>query len=224
MFRGLSFMLMMLFIYGFFSRESRQSDRRSSGGQGISLLCRAGRTCILLGIVLLIIGRAGARSEGQGEGLCLIGSVVWNLYFHFYGFAGRVILQQGFQLAGGGDGMSVKAGQDVSGFQTCIFSGTAGGHFGDIDAGRHIVCLLDLAADIEAFDADRSLIFCGNLCSGLLIHQIFNDIGNTGDRDCIAHALYLCRSKFCGVDTDDLSVHVQKSAAAVARVDGCIGL
>ena len=120
--------------------------------------------------------------------------------------------------------MSVKAGQNVSGFQTCIFSGTAGGYFGDIDAGRHIVCLLDLAADIEAFDADRSLIFCGNLCSGLLIHQIFNDIGNTGDRDCIAHALYLCRSKFCGVDTDDLSVHVQNSAAAVARVDGCIGL
>ena len=71
--------------------------------------------------------------------------------------------------------MSVKAGQNVSGFQTCIFSGTAGGYFGDIDAGRHIVCLLDLAADIEAFDADRSLIFCGNLCSGLLIHQIFND-------------------------------------------------
>ena len=45
--------------------------------------------------------------------------------------------------------MSVKAGQNVSGFQTCIFSGTAGGYFGDIDAGRHIVCLLDLAADIE---------------------------------------------------------------------------
>ena len=38
-----------------------------------------------------------------------------------------------------------------------------------------IEALLDLAADIEAFDADRSLIFCGNLCSGLLIHQIFND-------------------------------------------------
>ena len=42
MFRGLSFMLMMFFIYGFLSRESGQSDRRSSGGQGISSLCRAG--------------------------------------------------------------------------------------------------------------------------------------------------------------------------------------
>ena len=45
--------------------------------------------------------------------------------------------------------MSVKAGQNVSGFQTCIFSGTAGGYFGDIDAGRHIVCLLDLAAELK---------------------------------------------------------------------------
>ena len=42
MFQKFSFMLMMFFIYGFLSRESGQSDRRSSGGQGISTLCRAG--------------------------------------------------------------------------------------------------------------------------------------------------------------------------------------
>ena len=32
----------VFYLWGFFHGESRQSDRRSSGGQGISSLCRAG--------------------------------------------------------------------------------------------------------------------------------------------------------------------------------------
>ena len=63
-----------------------------------------------------------------------------------------------------------------------------------------------------------------NLISGLLIHQTLNSICYIRNCDCITNTLNLCGSKLCRVDTNNLTVHVQKSTAAVARIDCCICL
>ena len=63
-----------------------------------------------------------------------------------------------------------------------------------------------------------------NFISGLLIHQALQRICYIRNCNCITDTLNRCGSKLCRVDTNNLTVHVQKGAAAVSRVDGCIGL
>ena len=73
-------------------------------------------------------------------------------------------------------------------------------------------------------DTDAGFLAVSNLGSGRLIHQLFDDAGYSGDGDCIAHAFHLCAGKLCRVDTNNLTLHIDQCAAAVAGVDGRICL
>lgn len=61
------------------------------------------------------------------------------------------------------------------------------------------------------------------LLGGLRL-ELVDDILDIRDRDRIPHALDLGGGQLGSVDADDLAVHVEQRAAAVARVDGRIGL
>ena len=63
-----------------------------------------------------------------------------------------------------------------------------------------------------------------NFISGLLIHQALQRICYIRNCNCITDTLNRCGSKLCRVDTNNLTVHVQKSTTAVAWVDCCICL
>ena len=60
--------------------------------------------------------------------------------------------------------------------------------------------------------------------SWCLIHQILKNVSHVWDCNCITHTFYFSRSKFCRVDTNNLTFHIQKSTATVTRVDSRICL
>lgn len=61
---------------------------------------------------------------------------------------------------------------------------------------------------------------CGRSLGFKLVDHGF-DIGN---RDCVTHAFHAGGGQLSGIDADDLAVHIEQCAAAVAWIDCRIGL
>ena len=57
-----------------------------------------------------------------------------------------------------------------------------------------------------------------------LIHQILKCICYIGDCNCVTHTFNFCGGKFCRVDTDNFTIHIQKCTTTVTRIDCCICL
>ena len=63
-----------------------------------------------------------------------------------------------------------------------------------------------------------------NLISGFRIHHILKRICNIRNRNGITHTLNLSRSKLGRVNTNNLTIHIQKRTATVTRIDSRICL
>ena len=93
-----------------------------------------------------------------------------------------------------------------------------------LDTFRHVVHLGDLGSYFPQGDADVTDFILSYLGSGLTLHQICNDRTCRSNRDSISHTFYGSTTDLVGVDTDNLTIHVQQCTAGVTGVDGCVGL
>ena len=93
-----------------------------------------------------------------------------------------------------------------------------------IDTFRHVVPSGRSGKLLPAGDADVTDFILSYLGSGLTLHQICNDRTCRSNRDSISHTFYGSTTDLVGVDTDNLTIHVQQCTAGVTGVDGCVGL
>ena len=131
------------------------------------------------------------------------------------------------EFVGGGYRRSVDLCDDVIGVKPCFVAGAVPDHLVDENALRNAVLLR--AFRFDGYDAEPD--------SGLAARAVFDDavrdLHDPVHRECEAEAvcgnglsvvIITCGDGLCGVDADNISVHVEQRASAVAGIDGCVYL
>ena len=133
---------------------------------------------------------------------------------------GKLLLQ----FIHGCDLLTCKLCDYIAFLQSCVRCGCAVVNLYDIDAFRHTVGLNDLVCHCDTGDSKITSLIIGYFVLCLFQHQFCNDRICRRDRDRIAHALDRASADLVRVDTDDLTLDIQQSAAGVTGVDRCICL
>ncbi len=128
--------------------------------------------------------------------------------------------QRAFDVVVALDRIPADGGDDVAGFQPCLFSRRVGGHLTHIGAQRHAV-ILAVHRVIARVKAHAHIGFARYIAD---VDQVVGNCLDVVDRDGKSEAFHAGGRVFGGDDADHLAHAVIDRAARVALVDGGVDL